>query len=371
MVWASAEKHRELFFTAAGSCGSLGVITLLEMELIDAKTYVELEYLPVQSVEESVRVLRQLQNDPDIDYMDGILYSMHRGVIMIGRLTNQTITGKTQRFDRPSDPWFYMHAEDVLKRTLDEKQSFKETIPVQTYLFRYDRGVFWSGQRAFKYFLTPFNRLTRYLLDPFMYSRTMVHALHRSGIASQTIIQDYGVPYDSAKEFIEWTDARTGIWPLWLCPVKSAPHGERSFSQGNNIKDDILLDVGIWDMGPADSQAFIKLNRDFEAKVTELGGMKCLYAHAYYTEEEFWNIYNKKDYFELRKKYHAESSPSVFDKVKVDLQGVADGHYEAKKQSWGEWAYHRFWTTYPLGGLYGVASATKGLLIQSDFLLKK
>jgi delta24-sterol reductase len=124
-------------------------------------------------------------------------------------------------------------------------------------------------------------------------------------------------------------------------------------------------------MGPEDAQAFIRLNRDFEAKVTELGGMKCLYAHAYYTEQEFWDIYDEKKYKELRNKYHAESLPSVYDKVKVDLQGVAGGKSERKPESWGEWAYNSFWNTWPLGGLYGVASATKGLLVQSDFLLKK
>jgi hypothetical protein len=296
---------------------------------------------------------------------------------MIGRLTNQINSGRVQRFDRASDPWFYMHAETILQSLTHTTQAFsrptthKEYIPIQSYLFRYDRGVFWSGLRAFKYFVTPFNALTRYLLDPFMYSRTMVHALHRSGIAAQTIIQDFAVPYASTSEFVEWTDERTGIWPLWLCPVKSAPIDERSFSQGNNIKDDILLDVGIWDMGPKDSHAFIRLNRDFEQKVTELGGMKCLYAHAYYTEQEFWNIYNKRKYMELRKKYHAESLPSVYDKVKVDLQGVAGPPSVKKQDSWSEWAYKQFWDTWPLGGLYGVASATKGFLVKSDFLLKK
>ncbi|KAL6703713.1 hypothetical protein ACN47E_009407 [Coniothyrium glycines] len=364
-IWASANQHRDLFFTAAGSCGSLGVITLLEMELIDAAPFVELEYIPVAGTGDAVKQLRHYAMQADVDYMDGILYSIDKGVVMVGRLTDQAIPGRTRSFDKASDPWFYMHVEDILKRSQETKDTYKETIPIRTYLFRYDRGVFWSGLRAFKYFVTPLNRITRFLLDPFMYSRTMVHALHRSGLSARTIIQDYGVPYDAAEEFVQWTDERTGIWPLWLCPVKSARHDERSFSQGNNIKDDILLDVGIWDMGPAEPQAFIKLNRDFEAKVTQVGGMKCLYAHAYYTEEEFWDIYDEKKYMELRRKYHAENLPSVYDKVKMDLQTTKT------EESWGAWAYGRFWRTWPLGGLYGVASATKGLLLPSDFLLKR
>jgi delta24-sterol reductase len=340
---------------------------MLKMELIEAKSYVELEYIPVGNVEDAVRELRHYEGESDVAYMDGIMYSMNSGVIMIGRLTDEAIPGRSQRFDRAADPWFYMHAEGVLKAMTSsgDTKCYKETIPIQTYLFRYDRGVFWSGLRAFKYFATPFNRLTRYLLDPFMYSRTMVHALHRSGIAKQTIIQDYGVPYGSAAEFIQWTDERTGIWPLWLCPVKSAPRDERSFSQGNNIKDEILLDVGIWDMGPKDRDAFIKLNREFEAKVTELGGMKCLYAHSYYTEQEFWDIYDEEKYTALRTRYHGQSLPSVYDKVKVDLQGAG------RSETWSEWAQRQVWDTWPLGGLYGVASAAKGLVVQSDFLLKK
>lgn len=371
VVWASAEQHRDLFYTAAGSCGSLGVITLLEMELIDAKTYVELQYVPVGSTAEAVEKLRYYEAQADVDYMDGILYSLTKGVVIIGRLTNTGIVGRIQRFDRARDPWHYIHAEEILSGSQEEWSIHKESVPIQSYLFRYDRGVFWSGLRAFKYFVTPFNRITRFLLDPFMYSRTMVHALHRSGLSSRTIIQDFAVPYAAAEEFVKWTDERTGIWPLWLCPVKSAPASERSFSQGTKVKDDMLLDVGIWDMGPGNAHEFIRLNREFEAKVTELGGMKCLYAHAYYTEQEMWEIYDEKKYVELREKYYAQSLPSVYDKIKVDLQGVVGQKQTEQGQTWGAWAYQRFWQTWPLGGLYGVASATKGLVVQSDFLLNK
>jgi delta24-sterol reductase len=158
LVWASADEHRDLFFAAAGSCGSLGVITLLEMELIEAKSYVELQYIPVKSTQEAVQQLRKYQNEAGVDYMDGILYSMTSGVIMIGRLTNDTIRGRIHRFDRPHDPWCYMHAESVMKKMESSKADYRETIPVQSYLFRYDRGVFWSGLRAFKYFSTPFSK---------------------------------------------------------------------------------------------------------------------------------------------------------------------------------------------------------------------
>jgi len=375
VVWATGQQgdpHRDLFFESAGSCGSLGVITLLEVELIDAKPYVELEYRAVGSVKEAVEVLQKAEKDPNVDYIDGILYSKTSGVIMIGKLQAEPLQGHVQSFDKATDPWLYLHAQEILGRTKNEKEHYRESVPIKAYLFRYDRGVFWSGLRAFTYFGMPFNWVTRYLLDPFMNSRTMVHALHRSGLSSQAIIQDLAVPYESAEAFVEWTDERTGLWPLWLCPVKPAPEDERSFSMGKVISSEkTLLDIGIWGMGPKDARKFIKLNREFEARVAELGGLKCLYAHAYYTEDEFWRIYDEEKYVDLRRRYHCDWLPSVYDKVKVDLQGVAGDRREQKQEAWSEWSWRKFWETWPFGGLYGVASATKGFLVQSDFLLKK
>ena len=81
--------------------------------------------------------------------------------------------------------------------------------------------------------------------------------------------------------------------------------------------------------------------------------MKWLYAHAYYTEDEFWNIYDRKWYDALRVKYHATSLPSVYDKVKIDINAQ-------KKRS-----VSGIWAIWPLSGLYGVAKVVVG----SNYLL--
>lgn len=60
------------------------------------------------------------------------------------------VVGRIQSFDKASDPWLYLHAEGILNRIKDTEKSYKESIPIKTYFFRYDRGVFWSGLRAFK-----------------------------------------------------------------------------------------------------------------------------------------------------------------------------------------------------------------------------
>jgi hypothetical protein len=96
--------------------------------------------------------------------------------------------------------------------------------------------------------------------------------------------------------------------------------------------------------------------------VRELKGLKCLYAHAYYTEEEFWGIYDEAWYTALREKWHATSLPSVFDKVRVDLTPKV-----RRDEGWVSWAGRRVWDVWPLGGVYGVLSSLKG----GEFLLGK
>lgn len=81
--------------------------------------------------------------------------------------------------------------------------------------------------------------------------------------------------------------------------------------------------------------------------------MKWLYAQTYYTEAEFWAIYDRAWYDALRVKYHATTLPSVYDKVKIDLDA------QRRRSVSGIWA------VWPLSGLYGVAKAMLG----SDYLL--
>lgn len=71
--------------------------------------------------------------------------------------------------------------------------------------------------------------------------------------------------------------------------------------------------------GPRNHQKFIDLNRKLELKASELLGAKLLYARTYYTEEEFWTIYRRDTYEEMRRKYRAETLPNVYDKLKADM----------------------------------------------------
>ena len=354
VITASKSDHSDLFLGAASSFGTLGVTTLLELQLIEAKKYVELTYHPVVSMSEAIQRLEVATKDLSNDFVDAILFSQHEGVVCIGRLTNVN-QSTIQQFGRPWDPWFYLHAQKLIK---NRSTPITETIPLRDYLFRYDRGGFWVGSFAFKYFRCPFNRVTRWFLDDFLHVRVMYHALHQSGLSSRYFVQDVGIPYELASDFAGFLDHTFGYYPVWLCPLSQRQQlGQSTFSDfevnGQSTETRRLLNFGIWGRGPTNWEQFVEANRTLEHKVQELNGKKWLYAHTYYTEEEFWKIYDREKYDELREKYHATHLPTVYDKVRMRPALTRPRTFLARLYVW-------FWNIWPLKGLYGLFHAAAG-----------
>ena len=363
IVAASSSVNSDLFHGAAASFGTLGVTTLLKVELIEAKTYVELKYHPVASMSQGVRLFEDFTQDPSVDYIDGIMYSLTSGVVCTGRLTD-VAKPRVQLFTRATDPWFYLHAKAFVSEGADT--TVVESIPITDYLFRYDRGTFWTGKYAFQYFVTPFNRLTRWVLDKFMHTRIMYHALHQSGLAEQYMIQDVSVPYHAADEFMNYLDQSFGHYPIWIVPLQQSVKSEESprgllVENPKTKSPDKMINFGVW--GPASSHrpTFARQNRELEVKVHALNGRKWLYAHTFYTEEQFWSLYDRKFHDALRHKYNASHLPTVYDKVRAraDLRG------DAITPSWTAWFWTVFWSIWPLSGLYGVYT----VLLGGDYLL--
>ena len=359
VVHASSTDQPDLFYGIASSFGTLGVVTSLKLRLIASKPYVILKSIPVRSIKEAVSVIESAISYESTNYVDGIMYGPECGIIFEGQLVDIIATGTLVRtFTRTKDPWFYLYAKDA---TNNCESTVTEAIPIVDYLFRYDRGAFWVGWYAFKYFKTPFNCVTRWLLDRFMHTCVMVHALHKSGLSDQYIAQDVGIPYPKVPAFFWFIEREFGFFPIWLCPV-NVRGPSNQFSPAISIdRVDKLLNFGIWSPGSHDKRKFVLSNRLIERKVYNLGGVKCLYAHAYYTETEFWEIYNRLLYEKLRSKYHASYLPSVYEKVKVDLPSEE----RDSNTSLLAWLLAVFWNIWPLEALYGVLHALKG----GDYLL--
>ena len=209
----------------------------------------------------------------------------------------------------------------------------------------------------------PFNRLTRFLLDPFMHTKTMWHAFLESGLANSSIVQDMGVPFERTEEFLQYLHNLLHLYPLWLCPIRHKLQFTSSFQlHCREIHSETLVNVGIWGMGPKNPITFRSLNRDLESKCHELGGYKILYARTYYSEDEFWAIYDRKGYMSLRERYKASTLPTLYDKVKAP-----EPRQKEAAPSWRHSLKSSFWSIWPFSGLYGVFC----VIVGSDYLFKE
>lgn len=113
-----------------------------------------------------------------------------------------------------------------------------------------------------------------------------------------------------------------------------------------------MLNIGLWGAASEDVGTFIHQNRELESVLTELGGRKVLYSHTYYSEEEFWGLYDRPWYHRLRRKYGATSLPNLYDKVHVDVGKVMGEHGKKKRAR----ALAGFWS---IAGFMGIRAAIR------------
>ncbi|KAF2820006.1 hypothetical protein CC86DRAFT_449631 [Ophiobolus disseminans] len=256
----------------------LGLITLLKVRLTQANDMVQVVYQHTASVKETIERMESLCEDKtgEFDFIEALQYSMEKASVTVQHV-------KLQRFDRASDPWFYMHAKE-------SKNGSCELIPTQSYLFRHDRGAFWSGEVFLKYYRLPNTRFVRWLLNPVMTARAIYKAMLATDSADGAIVQDLLLPCETSEAFVEYVATELEIWPLWICPIRKKAAAEK--------------------------QSVRKTNRNLEQKLRELRGMKVPYAANFYTEDEFWDLYDRQRYSDLQRKWHAEALPTMYDKVR-------------------------------------------------------
>lgn len=107
VVRASATENPDLFKGAAGAMGTLGITTLVELQLLPAKRFVKTTYHKTRSVAEAIAVVQRETANQNNDYVDAILFSKTHGVIISGEMTDAK-PKETQAcsFSRPWDPWY-------------------------------------------------------------------------------------------------------------------------------------------------------------------------------------------------------------------------------------------------------------------------
>ena len=186
----------------------------------------------------------------------------------------------------------------------------------------------------------PFNKISRRILDFMLRTRMLYKALHAQNPGTLMLVQDLSLSFQGAIDFVLWETERFGIWPLWLCPLRGSrmptlhPH-TLTAGRGEERQPEMMLNVGLYGTSPTAPQNYddwVTANHELEDKVGELGGMKWAYAAQLYSEEKFWQQYDRGSYEKLRERCHATALPNLYEKTRVDFEGGQDLVVEDQKR---------------------------------------
>ncbi len=120
---------------------------------------------------------------------------------------------------------------------------------------------------------------------------------------NERVIQDVDIPIEQAPEFLRFLLSEIGIRPIWMCPI-DGHDPSRNFPLYPLHASGLFVNFGFWGSIPnPDSFPAGHFNRLVEQKVHEHGGIKSLYSDSYYSEEQFWKIYDGDIYRSLKQKY--------------------------------------------------------------------
>jgi FAD/FMN-containing dehydrogenase len=116
------------------------------------------------------------------------------------------------------------------------------------------------------------------------------------------------VPIERCAEFLGWFLDNVPIEPIWLCPLRLREGSDESgaWSLYPLRPHHTYVNVGFWSsvpVGPTDGHT----NKLIERKVSELEGHKSLYSDAYYSHDEFDELYGGETYKTVKKSYDPDS----------------------------------------------------------------
>ncbi|AHM56050.1 hypothetical protein EAL2_c07490 [Peptoclostridium acidaminophilum DSM 3953] len=267
--------NKLLFQMVHWAFGTLGIITLLKFRLIPVKPFVKVTYEKYETLEEYKNAIWEHYTKKDIDFMDGIIHSPKEYVLSAGDFVDKAP---------------YTHSYDWVRiyflSTARQKEDYLRT---SDYFFRYNKGVT---------NVHPKSLVGRLLLGRFINSNSTLKLANtfRKVIPSTAIpiTVDTFIPFSMMEEFMEWYEREIGHFPLWCVPYRVMRKYEWLSDEFiSNVRDELFLDIALYGMRKKDADYY---HRIIEKKLIELGAIKTLISTNLYSEEEFWRIWNKKNY---------------------------------------------------------------------------
>ncbi len=331
-------KHRALFYGFANSYGTLGYVIRARIKIVRAKPFVELRHRRFTEaapfLAEMARLCEANRQTPSSehsasgksstteekwDFVEGSVFSETLHVLTTARFV-ETLPAGAHASDYKYLRAYYKTLEESPDGKNGKDGKTRDFLTSSDYIWRWDTDWFWcSRQMGIDGF---WKRLllgrwvfgSRKLWKIFNWYRrndiankmAKIFPSAREQLKWEPVIQDVEVPARHGTEFLEFFHREIGIKPVWVCPVQT-PDPSVRFDLYTMTPGTLYLNFGFWDsvktpvhMPPG------HFNRLVEKKVEEFGGRKSLYSESFYTEEEFWRIYDGTAYARLKALYDPE-----------------------------------------------------------------
>jgi FAD/FMN-containing dehydrogenase len=308
LVTASRDEHPDLFRTFPNSYGTLGYSVRLRIELKTVKPFVSLKHIRFHSLADLVAEMDRIidtggYDGQRVDYLDGVVFSADESYLCLGIQTGTP------------GPVSDYTGQDIYYRSIQHAEGVKEDrLTIHDYLWRWDTDWFWCS-RAFGAQNPKLRRLwpRRYRRSSFYwkliaYDRKFNIAdrieARRGRPPLERVVQDVEVPIERTAQFLSWFLDNVPIEPIWLCPLRLRDDGGwplYPLRAGHTY-----VNVGFWSsvpVGPEDGYT----NKLIERRVSELHGHKSLYSDAFYSQDEFDQLYGGEAYKTVKKTYDPDS----------------------------------------------------------------
>lgn len=280
LVCAPENENKLVFQMAHGTFGTLGIIAKLKFKLLPAKPYVHMEYEKYGTLEEYKQATLRHYKAKDADFMDGIIHSPQEYVLSIGNFVDTA--PYAHRYD-----WLRVYYQSTKER----KEDYLKTAD---YFFRYENGVT---------NVTPKSFLGRLFFGKLLGSTNvlrLVEVFHKFIPSDRIPVTiDLFIPFSKVTDFFAWYNKEMNHYPLWWVPYKIVRHYEWINPElFNGMNDELFIDVAIYGMKKRSDKNYYRM---LEEKLMEIHGIKTLISNNFYTEEEFWKSWNKKNYDEVKR----------------------------------------------------------------------
>jgi len=291
-------EHRDLFHGFPNSYGTLGYALKLTARTLPVERHVRVDHTRHDNADRFFADLADACTDDQVAFVDGVAFD--RGELVLSRARFVDIA-----------PWTSDYTyERIYYRSLREKAV--DYLTTRDYLWRWDTDWFWCSKNVGAQ-----NPLLRRLygrahLNSITYQKIMrlntrvgaVAALNRMrGIHSESVIQDVDIPLAHCSQFLAFLHDEVGILPIWICPIR-APDPANDATLYPLPRATLSVNFGFWDtVATREARRAGFVNRKIERKVAEVGGIKSLYSDVYFTEDEFWSIYDRPAYSALKARY--------------------------------------------------------------------